>query len=245
MPRLAGHASAKNEVRALTLRCTSKEEQGLGVASHLGIKLAEYDQRIRTFIPDYEEMLDVAAGAVPRRARCIVDLGTGTGALAARSAQRAPSAQIVGIDADAEILKLAAKRLGSRGRLQCGSFTRAALPACDALVASFALHHIRTRSAKANLCRRIRRALRPGGVFISVDCHPAANPALWREQRQAWKSHLLASYSRKEAAGLLSSWAREDTYVPLEAELDLWRKSGLNTEVLWRKGAFAVILGLR
>jgi hypothetical protein len=28
----------------------------MGVATHLGIKLGEYDARIRTFIPDYEEI---------------------------------------------------------------------------------------------------------------------------------------------------------------------------------------------
>ena len=217
----------------------------VGVASHLGIKLAEYDQRIRTFIPDYEEMLEVAAAAVPRRARTLVDLGTGTGALTARCLLRAPRARSLGIDADPEILKLAERRLGSRARLQCGSFTRTSLPACDAVVASFALHHIRARSAKTHLYCRIRAALRRGGVFISVDCHPAANRALRRQQREAWESHLLSTYTPREATALLSAWAREDTYVPLEAELELWRKSGLRAEVLWRKGAFAVLLGLR
>lgn len=217
----------------------------MGVASHLGIKLAEYDLRIRTFIPNYEEMLDVAAGAIPRRARSIVDLGTGTGALAQRCLRRASRARLLGIDADGEILKLAERRLSSRARLLRGSFTRTSLPACDAVAASFALHHIRTRSSKASLYRRIRAALRPGGVFISVDCQPAANRGLASEQHQQWKSHLLSSYSAKQAAALLASWAREDTYVPLEAELDLLRRSGLKPEVLWRKGAFAVLLALR
>ena len=46
----------------------------MGVASHLGIKLTEYDSRIRTFIPHYEEMLGVAAAAIPPRARTIVEL---------------------------------------------------------------------------------------------------------------------------------------------------------------------------
>lgn len=217
----------------------------MGVASHLGIRLTEYDQRIRTFIPDYEEMLAVAADAVPRRTRSMVDLGTGTGALARRCLEHAPRARVLGIDADAEILKLAARRLGGRARLLCGSFTRAPLPACDAVVASFALHHIRARKAKAHLYRRIRAALRPGGVFISVDCNPAADPGLEREQREAWKRHLLASYTRKEAADLLASWAHEDTYVPLETELRLLTQSGLKAEVLWRKQAFAVLRGLR
>ena len=83
----------------------------MGVAAHLGIRLADYDARIRTFIPDYEEMLDVAAAAIPARARTLVDLGIGTGALSARCLRTAPRARVVGIDVDPEILTLAARRL--------------------------------------------------------------------------------------------------------------------------------------
>lgn len=225
----------------------AKEEQGAGhgVASHLGIKLEEYDARIRTFIPDYEEMLAAAAGAISRRARRIVDLGTGTGALAERCLRQAPRARVLGIDADGEILKLAERRLGRRARLQRGNFTGVSLPACDVVAASFALHHIRTRSDKARLYRRIRSALRPQGIFISVDCQPAVNSALARNQNEQWKAHLLSSYTPIQAAALLAAWAHEDTYVPLETELELLRRSRLKPEVLWRKGAFAVILALR
>src|SRR5713226_3203952 len=128
----------------------------MGVATHLGIRLAEYDARIRTFIPDYEEMLDVAAAAVPARARTLVDLGIGTGALAARCLEIAPRARVVGIDVDPQILALAARRLRDRATLAAGTFLRTPLPSCDAVVASFALHHVRTRAAKAALYRRIR-----------------------------------------------------------------------------------------
>ena len=42
----------------------------MGVATHLGIQLADYDETIRTFIPGYEEMLDAAAATVaPAAAR--------------------------------------------------------------------------------------------------------------------------------------------------------------------------------
>src|SRR5215831_1860740 len=37
--------------------------EAMSVASHLGIDLNDYDSRIRTFIPHYEEMLDVAGAA--------------------------------------------------------------------------------------------------------------------------------------------------------------------------------------
>src|SRR4026208_979520 len=66
----------------------------MSVASHLGIRLADYDARIRTFIPDYEEMLGVAAAAIPARTRTIVDLGIGTGALSARCLAPAPAARV-------------------------------------------------------------------------------------------------------------------------------------------------------
>src|ERR1051326_7950898 len=213
----------------------------MGVSAHLGIALGEYDARIRTFIPDYEEMLVVGAAAVPSRARTIVDLGVGTGALAARCLKRARRASIVGIDADPAILNLAARRLGRGAQLIADSFLRAALPRCDAMVASFALHHVRTRGAKANLYRRIRAALRRGGAFVTVDCHPSPDPALAATQRRGWLAHLQRSYGAAKARGFLDAWAREDVYVPIDVELRLMREAGFRPDILWRKGAFAVV----
>jgi tRNA (cmo5U34)-methyltransferase len=217
----------------------------MGVASHLGIKLSDYDSRIRTFIPHYEEMLDVGAGAVPRRARTIVDLGIGTGALSSRCLVTAPAARVVGIDVDPEILALARRRLGERATLTVGSFLRAPLPACDALVASFALHHVRTRGAKASLYRRIRAALRPGGVFVSVDSQPARDAGVRRVQLDEWHAHLRRCYTAREAKTIFTSWSHEDVYVPLDAELAMLRAAGFRAELLWRRGAFAVIRAAR
>ena len=213
----------------------------MGVASHLGIDLTEYDSRIRTFIPHYEEMLDVAASAVPPRARSIVDLGVGTGALSSRCLATATRATAIGIDVDPEILALAKRRLGDRAAFITGSFLRAPLPACDVLVASFALHHVRTRAAKASLYRRVRAALRPGGVFLSVDSNPASEAAVRRAQLDEWLGHLRQTYSASRARAIFRSWSHEDVYVPLDAEIALLRSAGFHVEVLWRRGAFAVI----
>ena len=217
----------------------------MSVASHLGIDLSEYDSRIRTFIPHYEEMLDVGAEAIPPAARTLVDLGIGTGALSSRCLTKARHARAVGIDVDPAILALAQRRLGSRASFTTGSFLRAPLPACDSVVASFSLHHIRTRPAKASLYRRIREALRPGGLFVSVDCHPAADADVRRNQLAEWLAHLRRAYTPAEAKALLASWSHEDVYVPLDAEVALLRAAGLRVELLWRRGAFAVIRAAR
>lgn len=213
----------------------------MSVATHLGIDLADYDAMIRTFIPDYETMLDAAAAAVPSNARVIVDLGTGTGALAARCLTRLPNARIVGIDADGEILEAARRRLGPGATFICGPFRSVEIPRCDAIVASLSLHHIRTQPAKVALYRRLHAALRPGGIFINADSYPASARRLAEEQRRAWTTHLRRSYTPSQAAGLFAAWAKEDVYLPLTAEIELLEQSGFATDVIWRTGIFAVI----
>src|SRR5262249_53607111 len=186
----------------------------MSVATHLGIQLSEYDARIRTFIPDYEEMIAVAGAAVPADTRTILDLGVGTGALAASCLAHARRAHAIGIDADAEVLTLAARRLGSRATLVAGPFNTPALPPRDVAVGSFSLHHIRTRHAKRSLYGRIRAALRRGGTLITVDCQPAVDARVRRTQFDQWLAHLRCAYSPAAARGLLPAWPPDALYLP-------------------------------
>jgi len=214
----------------------------MSVATHLGIAVREYDRRIRTFIPNYAEMLDEVASVLDASTTTIVDLGVGTGALSARCLRHAQAARVIGIDADTEMLPLARRRLGRRAILQEGNFLRVAVPRTDAVVASLALHHVRTRSAKARLYARIRAALRRGGVLVSGDCHPSENRHRGLAQRELWLQHLRMTYSSAEAEKLLRDWSHEDTYVPLRTEVALLEQAGFTTvDVAWRRGAFAVI----
>jgi tRNA (cmo5U34)-methyltransferase len=217
----------------------------MGVASHLRIKIAEYDTRIRTFIPDYEEMLSVVAGAVPPRTRTIVDVGTGTGALAARCLDRAPDATVIGIDADPEMLEMARRRLRDRARFIVDTFQRAVVPRCDVIVSSFALHHIRTRDAKRKVYRKCRNALTPGGRMLIADYQPSTDGSRAREQRAAWRVHLRRTYSARRAQQLEEAWAKDDVHLPLEVERRLMAEVGLETDVVWRKDGYAVVLAER
>ena len=187
----------------------------------------------------------MAAAAIDPKSNIIVDLGIGTGALSACCLQTALLAKVVGIDADAEILKAAAQRLPASAEFILGSFLRMEIPSCDAVVASFALHHVETRRSKAKLYSRIAKALRNGGQIVNVDCQPASSATLARRQREAWKAHLTKSYSPTEADGYLEAWSQEDVYVPLDEEMELMRNAGLAVEILWRKDAFAVLRGKR
>jgi tRNA (cmo5U34)-methyltransferase len=218
----------------------------VSVSTHLAINIDEYDARIRTFIPRYEEMLDAAArvaGAV-RPLKAILDLGTGTGALASRVMRLAPHAAVTGIDEDAAMLTAAARRL-RRYRLSLvhDSFLTASLPRCDVITASFALHHIKSSRAKRALYVRARAALHEGGRFVSADCHPSSLAARAAEGRRHWRDHIAGTYGPRQAEAFLRAWANEDFYMPLEVELRLLQSAGFAVDVVWRCESFAVLVG--
>jgi tRNA (cmo5U34)-methyltransferase len=223
----------------------------MAVASHLNIDLADYDQKIRTFIPYYEEMLDTAAAGLlllDRADPTIVEFGIGTGALASRALTRRPDARLIGIDADAEILKAAAARLqplGARVELLHGGFATVALPRCHAAIQSFALHHLPDRRRKLTLYRKLFDALMPGGMLISADCHPGADPRIAAAHDAAWRAHLRQFYSAEESDAYLAAWASEDVYFSLDDEIEVLGAAGFHTDVWWRRDGFAVLAAIR
>src|SRR5688500_19250627 len=102
-------------------------------------------------------MLDAAAAMLPaidHSTPLVVDLGIGSGALANRCRKAMPHARFIGIDSDAGMLAFARKRLGRRLTTITSDFTSEPLPRCEAITASFALHHVATRARKRKLYAR-------------------------------------------------------------------------------------------
>ena len=215
----------------------------MSVETHLGIALDEFDERIRTFVPYYEDLLDAAASVINPGTRTILDLGIGTGALSARCMAVARRARIVGIDSDPAMRAMAVRRLGGRAVVLSGDFQSMNLPKSEAVVASLALHHVRTRAAKARVYRRIGRALGQGGTLVNADCCPAEDAREATRHHQAWRDHLRKTYTSAETTRYLRAWGHEDVYMPLNVEIDLMRGVGFRTEVIWRRDAFAVVVG--
>ena len=110
--------------------------------------------------------------------------------------------------------RLAAARPPARASFVMGNFLRAAMRRRrDAVVASFALHHVRTRREVASLPADPVCAHR-GGVLVSVGCNPVSrDPAEARHsgtRGRASAAHLLATPGRR----LPARWSKEDVYVP-------------------------------
>jgi SAM-dependent methyltransferase len=227
---------------------SSREGASMGVAGHLRIDVEEYDARIRAFVPGYEELVSSAARAVrfvPSASPVIVDLGIGTGALAAACLAIRPSTKVIGIDSDEAMLNVARARLGGMAEVEliAADFTRVPIPPCDALVACLSLHHIRTAVEKKAFYTKCFAALRPSGIVVSADCFPGRDKRVAARHREAWLEHLQKTCTRAEAERHLEAWADEDVYWPLEDELDWLRAAGFGAEVLWRQQGFAVVAG--
>ncbi len=219
------------------------------VRSHLRLEIDAYDEAIRKFIPGYEEGLTRAAREVAAVAPAhVLDLGAGTGALAAAILEHDAVRVVEAIDVDAEMLARARIRLhgfGPRARFREQSFD-AALPECDAVAASLALHHVPTMERKRAVYARIYRALRPGGVFVNADVTVSADPAAREACYRTWATHLVrCGIEERRAYEHFDEWAAEDTYFPLEEELAAMRDAGFRAECAWQEIPNTLLVGRR
>ena len=217
------------------------------VRSHLRLELDAYDETIRKFIPGYAEGLARAAAEVaalhPAR---VVDLGTGTGALAAAVLGQPGVGTVECIDVDADMLTQARSRLarfGARARFRQRSF-EGSLPRCDAAVASLALHHVPTLARKVAVYRSIHQALRPGGVFANADVTMPAEAAPREAAYRRWARHLVANgIEEARAYEHFAEWSAEDFYFPEHDELDAMRDAGFAASCVWRREPNTLLVG--
>ena len=219
------------------------------VRRHLRLEIEAYDKTIRAFIPAYEEMLARAADAIAAtKPKKVIDLGAGTGALAQAVLQRCEEATVELIDADAEMLNQARERLAPfapRVQYTVRAF-QGPLPACDAVVASLALHHVPTLAAKRTVFGAIHTALRPNGVFVNADATMPAEPSARRAEYETWAAHLISGGIAEERAySHFAEWADEDTYFPVEDELAALIDVGFTATCLWRVVPVTVVKAVK
>lgn len=223
------------------------------VLAHLGLRAQEYDAAIRTYIPAYDTMIATVVGivcdGVGESDGLVVDLGTGTGALAASILDATPAARVRLVDIDPAMLEVARSRVsahGARAELVEAQFFDALVP-CDAVVASLALHHVMDLDAKRELYRHIHASLRPGGVLAIADATVHADGAEHAHIYARWAAEMAThGIGVAEAARLFTAWAAEDRYQPLATELTLLADAGfVRPDCFWKHGPMTVFGGYR
>jgi len=103
----------------------------------------------------------------------VLDLGCGTGTLAIMVKQIHPEAEVAGLDADPQMLRVAAakaSRAGASVTFDRGMTYSLPYPGAsvDRVLSSLMIHHLKTAD-KERTAREIQRVLKPGGQLHVID----------------------------------------------------------------------------
>lgn len=146
------------------------------VAEHVSHYLDRADE-----FPHRVEGESVLCEQVSLEARHILDLGTGDGRLLAVLREARPEMQSVGIDLSDVMLQTARERFAGDERVELAKHDLAeplpALGRFDAVVSSFAIHHLE-HERKRSLYQEVFDLLEPGGVFANFEHVASPSPRL-------------------------------------------------------------------
>ena len=209
------------------------------------------DYSRRRLVPCFDAFYASAVRALelgqPGRPQAVLDLGTGTGALAAKVAAAHPGVRLTLLDGAPAMVAEALRALGPRAVASRVQDFADPLPdgPFDAIVSSLAIHHL-DDAGKASLYARAHAALRPGGVFVNADQVLGATPAL---------DALLRRWHEREARALGATdaeWAAavermtHDRCATLDTNLAGLRAAGFaDVAVHFADGRFATVAGRR
>jgi tRNA (cmo5U34)-methyltransferase len=114
----------------------------------------------------------------------------------------------------------------------------------DAVVSSFVLHHIE-KNEKPRFFRKIRKALRSGGIFCNIDIFLSASGHLQKISMDEWKAFMKGNgFSTKSIHGIMTRYRREDRPVIFLDELEIMRRAGFRkTDVVFKNYNFSVCSG--
>ncbi len=198
----------------------------------------DWDRMQTAYLPRREErfgaLVEFVATRGPSRP-CLIDLGTGTGALAERLLRRLPRCSVVAVDYDPVTMRIGREVLGdASGRLTWvdadlrSSRWMDALPAhrFDAAVTTTALHWLRA-PALSRLFADLHQLIRPGGLFLNGDTmrfgRTSHRLGRWaRETRRRLNEQ--ATRPAPPGRGWEDWWKAALAWPPLAAEADLHRQ---------------------
>ncbi|ABD10916.1 methylase involved in ubiquinone/menaquinone biosynthesis [Frankia casuarinae] len=210
-----------------------------------------YDGERRRLVPSFDLLYGSVGDLVARQGGArpaVLDLGAGTGLLAAAVVAAVPDVRLHLFDRAAPMLAKAQARL-SGGPVEAVTVAdlASALPPgpFNAVVSALAIHHL-DDPGKRDLFRRVRDVLRPGGLFVNLEQVNGPTAALTRQYEDMHERQARAAGSDDaewEAALRRMSF---DRCAPLADQLDWLADAGFApVDCVVKHGRFAVYAGWR
>lgn len=210
---------------------------------------AGYEAERRRVLPGFDTFYGRAVAALAlagREIRSVLDLGSGTGLLAAHIASVYPQAQLTLLDGSPAMLDRARIVFGDRASYVVADLAEG-LPDgdWDAIVSSLAIHHL-DDAHKQSLYERVHDALHPGGMFVNAE-QVAGATGLFDDAHQRWHEREARALGTTDAGwDHVVESMRHDRTATVERQLAWLRRSGfLDADCIWKDHRFAVIAARR
>ena len=231
----------------------TRSDRASTIAAGFDAAAPTYDAARARLVPCYQRLYLSALAVMPfpRDAAIeVLDLGAGTGLLAAWIVEAFPRARLTLVDIAAAMLDRARERLAGAEtlpRIVAGDYAQGPLVGgpYDTVVSALSIHHC-DDPAKRDLFARIFAALRPGGVFVNAEQVLGPTAAIEADYARAWLGEVRALGADEDEIAAAQERMKEDRCAPLEAQLAWLRDAGfVEVDCRFKDGRFAVYAGRR
>lgn len=201
-------------------------------------RVDDYDRHMLEEVNGCREGYERMARLVPSGAKDVLDLGCGTGLELDALFKLRDGFHVTGIDLTQAMLdELRKKHPDQPMRLICGSYFEVDFgkECFDAALSFQTMHHFKPEK-KLTLYRRIREALRPGGVYIECD---------YTADDDEQEAFFFGEYERLLREGALDQAAsyHYDTPLTVQHQLGLFQQAGFaRAQLVWKDHATALML---
>ncbi|MCL2626298.1 MAG: class I SAM-dependent methyltransferase [Cystobacterineae bacterium] len=219
------------------------------IKAHFEEEAEAFDVVIQKLIPHYMEMVDILVSVIPFQKNSrfsVMDLGCGTGTLAATLKAHFPNIEITCVDIAEKMLEIAKAKIG--GTLNCiqADFNHFEFPGrYECMVSSLALHHLEDDNDKFRFYKKIYSALADGGLFVNLDVVLGSDESLQKIYMAKWKEFMRKNVSEEEISNKwLPAYVAEDRPAKLLTHLDMLRECGFScVDVIYKYFNYAVYMG--
>lgn len=223
----------------------------MNVQTLFGKTAQSYDQTRKQLVPCFDDLYGTALALIPYSPEGefqVLDLGAGTGLLAALVAEAFPKASLTLADISPEMLAQAERRFlpqPNQVTTHIIDFVTDSIPGSyDLIVSALALHHTPQVHLPA-VFGKIRAALQPGGLFINIDQILGATPEIEAHYQQHWLQQIRENGCTEATIAMALERMTADRTATLSQQLGWLKGAGFQPVNCWYKNyRFAVYSGI-
>lgn len=212
---------------------------------------ADYDRTRRTYIPCFDDFYGAALELLPPDREPpleVLDLGSGTGLLAALARPLLPRARFTLTDISESMLELARARFAGDAsvRTLVADYVDGPIEGrYDVVMSALSLHHTPHERLPA-VFRKVHDALLPGGLFVNADQALGTTERNEEAYERHWLEGVLRSGCSEADLAVAQERKKADRTATMEQQLGWMRGAGLvDVDVFHKSFRFTVYAGRR